>query len=282
MTERICCFGPEEALGGVLTEPEPGLDRVDAPMLLLLNCGILHSVGPFGWYVTLARRFADQGISSFRFDISGIGESPPRADGRGKIETGVADASAAMEFLARERGAKKFVLVGLCSGAILAQQLAAHNSRVVGAVLIDGWGYRTTGYYLRHYSRRIFRWQSWANVIGRLFRTRTGSATGTGTSLEDRRLMIREFYFEFPGPKLGREQLTGARCHGARLLFVYTGGVERYFNHRRQFEEMFGRLGPQDPFEVDYMPAADHMFSSREPRLALFNRVENWFQRLPA
>src|SRR5689334_1567155 len=115
MTEQVYCFGPDEDLVGVLTEPKVDQYRTDAPVLLWMNAGVLHSVGPFGWYVTLARRFADQGIASFRFDISGVGDSPPRTDGQSKIETGVADATAAMDFLARERGVRRFVLVGVCS-----------------------------------------------------------------------------------------------------------------------------------------------------------------------
>jgi dienelactone hydrolase len=43
-----------------------------------------------------------------------------------------------MDLLSSERGARRFVLVGLCSGAILAQQFAANDPRIAGAVLIDG------------------------------------------------------------------------------------------------------------------------------------------------
>lgn len=282
MTEQIYCFGPDEKLIGVMTDPPPDHARPDALAVLWLNPGLLHHVGPFGWYVTLARRLAGRGVRSFRFDLSGFGDSAPRIDCRENLERAAADVTEAMDLITREREVRRFVLVGLCSGAILAQQLAAKEGRVVGAILIDGWGFRTTGFYLRHYARRVFRWQSWTNAIGRLFRTRTVGATPEGASLEDRRLMIREFYFEFPGPELGREQLAHAHRRGTRLLFVYTGEVEKYFNHRRQFDEMLGRLAPGDAFEVDYMPAADHLFAGREPRLALFNRVEHWFQQFPA
>ena len=277
MTERVCCFGPGEALVGVLTEPEADRDRTDAPVLLWLNSGLLHSVGPFGWYVTLARRFADQGITSFRFDISGVGDSPPRADGRGRMDTGIADATAAMDFLGRDRGARRFVLIGLCSGAVLAQQLASREERVAGAVLIDGWGYRTAGFYLRHYARRVFHWRPWAQSFKRLFRTHGEGAENEASSLEDKRLIVREYYFDYPSPQSGRAQIVRALRRGARVLWVYTGDVEQYVNGSRQFREMLGRIAAADGIDCAYMPAADHLFSGRTARLALFSRIENWF-----
>ena len=68
---------------------------------------------------------------------------------------------------------------------------------------------------------------------------------------------------------------------GARLLFVYTGGVaEQYFNHRRQFVEAFGRLDPGgDLLCVEYDAAADHLYAAHEHRQKLFERVETWMRR---
>ena len=279
MIEEVYCFGLDEGLVGVLTEPAAAQRRRDAPVLIFLNSGVLHSAGPFGWYVTLARRFADQGVASFRFDISGVGDSPPRTDGQGSIESGVADATSAMDLLGQVRGARKFVLLGLCSGAILAQRLAATEDRVSGAVLIDGWGYKTLGFHLRSYGRRILNGRTWVRTLGRLIPGRKPALVREGSSLEDRRLLIREYYFEFPDKERGRAQLAAARRRGARLLFVFTGD-RRYFNHRRQFEEMVGRLAPGDAIEFDYLPEADHLLACRESRQALFHRVENWFQRI--
>ena len=282
MTERVCCFGPDEGLAGVLTEPAKGGNN--APAVLWLNAGLLHSAGPFGWYVTLARRMSEQGIASLRFDISGVGDSPPRADGRSKLQSGVADVVAAMDFLAREHGNRRFVLVGLCSGAILAQQVASSDDRVVGAVLIDGWGFRTTGFWLRHYARRAAHWRPWLNGTKRLFRSLVPATNGSNSvpmPREDWRTIVREFYFDFPAPEAGREQLHIALRRGARLLWVFTGDAE-YFNHRRQFREMLGRVSPGSAIEFAHLPAADHLFARREPRLELFRRIEHWCQNITA
>lgn len=277
MTEQVYCFGPDEGLVGVMTDPALERSQPDTPAVLWLNSGLLHHVGPFGWYATLARRLADQGVLSFRFDLSGIGDSAPRNDGRDKLEGAIADVTEAMDLLARERSVRRFILVGLCSGAILAHHVAARDDRVAGAAFIDGYRHRTTGYYLRHYARRLFRWRAWANAGRRL----VGVGANRSSATQDQRLLSREYFFEFPPPERARELLATALGRGTRLMFLYTGSLESSYNHRRQFEEMFGQLDPGgDRVEVEYMQEADHLFSGREQRLAMFDRVENWIGRM--
>lgn len=94
LMEKVYRFGPEESLLGVLTEPETRAPENRAPenrasvqepaaqattAVLWLNAGMVHHIGPFGWYVTLGRRLADKGFLSFRIDLSGVGESPHRS-----------------------------------------------------------------------------------------------------------------------------------------------------------------------------------------------------------
>jgi hypothetical protein len=92
-------------------------------------------------------------------------------------------------------------------------------------------------------------------------------------------LIVSEFYHQPPSPDLGREQVSQARQRGARLLFVFTGGVQN-FNHRRQVREMLGTIAKSDQIDVEYFPEADHLFSRRQPRLALFGRVQDWYSKL--
>jgi len=272
MTERVFRFGPDENLLGVLTEPSA---EVTGPAVLWLNAGVLHHVGPFGWYVTLARRLAERGTLSFRFDLSGIGDSPVRNDSVPALDGAIRDVTAAMDFLARKRQVRHFVLIGLCSGAVLAHHVAVRDERVAGAGLIDGPGYPTTGFYLRHYWARAFRLRSWLGAGRRLARR---LVTRRGTAPERPSLLAESFFFDFPPREQARAELAQLVQRGARLLFLYTGGVaEHYFNHRRQFEEMFGRFGPGgERIEVDYVAEADHLYAAHEHRQRLFERVETW------
>ena len=279
MTERVCQFGPDERLVGVLTEPAPELLRPGAPAILWLNAGVLHHVGPFGWYATLARRLSDRGFLNFRFDLSGIGDSPGRDDNHSTLDRACDDVAVALDYLGQRRQVKRFVLAGLCSGAVLAHHVAVRDERVAGAIFFDGCGYRTTGYYLRHYAARALRWRSWLNAAGRGVRVVSGRG---GKRQEQISLLSESFFFDFPAQEQARIDLANLARRGTRLLFLYTGGVaEQYFNHRRQFGEMFGPVDPKgEMFDVEYAAEADHLYAAHYHRQAMFARVESWVNRI--
>ena len=79
MIERPLYFGERSNLLGVLTAPaapHPG-----SPAVILLNAGLLHRVGPNRLHVDVARRLAEAGFTSLRFDMSGVGDSELPGDG---------------------------------------------------------------------------------------------------------------------------------------------------------------------------------------------------------
>ncbi len=90
-----------------------------------------------------------------------------------------------------------------------------------------------------------------------------------------------EFFLEAAPREQVRMELANLIKRGVQCLFVYTGGItDMYFNHRRQFGEMFGQLDAAGTrVEVDYLHKADHLFSAHADRQLLFGRVENWLQR---
>ena len=128
-SERVLSFGGSGSLHGVLTEPAPE-DRLDGvPAVLFWNVGTNHHVGPHRVYVDLARRLAQLGFTSLRFDTSGLGDSAAsRDDTRPDAERNVADVREAMLTVKKQRGFERFVLVGFCSSVD-----AAHAVGVAGA-----------------------------------------------------------------------------------------------------------------------------------------------------
>ncbi len=113
--ERPVIFG-ESRLFGLLSEPIEAQRGV--PSVVFLNAGLLHHVGPARLWVTLARRLAAQGVRVFRFDIGGIGDSPPHVGARARVSypsKAVADIAEAMQAI--ESGPNDVVLAGLCAGA---------------------------------------------------------------------------------------------------------------------------------------------------------------------
>ncbi|MFC6741208.1 alpha/beta hydrolase [Methylobacterium tardum] len=108
-----------------------------APAVLFVSTGMsVHS----GWgrqTTTLARSLAAEGVASVRFDLSGIGDSADRPDGRNPLfaPDGFADIAAAVDQIA-DTGAP-IVLMGGCSGAYAAFQALCRDPRIAGALLIN-------------------------------------------------------------------------------------------------------------------------------------------------
>lgn len=121
-----------EMLRGILTVPEQDDSGV---VLILLPAGLKDRVGPHRLYVHVARLMASYGITVLRLDAMGIGESDGELDFafNGKhyrsIQSGlfVADCLAVMNDIDQRMGRRKFILGGLCGGAISAQLVAAKS-----------------------------------------------------------------------------------------------------------------------------------------------------------
>ncbi len=115
--ETLCRFGADRHLFGVLARPIAATDR---PAIVVFNAGAAHHVGPNRLYVELTRNLAALGFPCLRFDLESLGDSVNRVPARENYPypyTAVADGKAALEFLRARFGYRRFVLLGLCSGA---------------------------------------------------------------------------------------------------------------------------------------------------------------------
>lgn len=124
------------ALHGILHEPDPTVAR--GICILLLSPGIKGRVGPHRLYVKIAARLVPLGFHVLRFDFHGLGDSegelPERAlvDVYNTVHAGrfVGDTLAAMDWMERATGVRRFVGSGLCGGAISALLAAAADARI--------------------------------------------------------------------------------------------------------------------------------------------------------
>lgn len=131
--------GGHGRLFGILATPDVPHEDL---CVVLLSAGALRRTGPNRMWVEAARRALADGVAALRVDLAAIGDS----DGDEQELRDVAwfhrpevtrDIVAILDELERRGVGSRFVLLGLCSGAYGAFQVAAADSRVVAAGLLN-------------------------------------------------------------------------------------------------------------------------------------------------
>jgi alpha-beta hydrolase superfamily lysophospholipase len=135
--EQVVSLGPH-GLFGVLTARSDYDDASTRPTILFLNAGSSSHVGPARLWVHLGRSWAEAGFRVLRFDLSGIGDSPGRADRSAPIVWAPGALDDVLEVLADVAPGEpsNAILVGLCSGAYHALESALAN-QVRGVCVVN-------------------------------------------------------------------------------------------------------------------------------------------------
>lgn len=258
------------------------------PIVILLNAGVLHRVGPHRLHVTLARQLARRGFLAVRLDLGGLGDSPATAMAGSFTESAVADVRAAMTDLAQRFGARRFVLFGLCSGADNGFAAALEDERIAGLVLLDPHSYRTRRSALRKLGARAaamgnpvtVAWWG-ASLAARVVRQQAvtrlaqlrarlaGASGGEAGEPSGGR--------EAPPVHVFREQLTRIVDRGVKVLAIYSGAYGDRYNHRDQLFELFPEL--RGRVDHEFFPAANHMFTELAEQTTLITVVSTWLVR---
>jgi hypothetical protein len=272
-------FGTSNNLVGVTRLPSPrrrptsgGESPTNDVCVVMLNAGILHHVGPYRLHVDMAESLARQGVSSFRFDLSGIGESLPSGSTFDSTSRAVVEARQAIDLMQDRYGFERFILFGLCSGADDAINVALADRRVKGVVMLDGCGFRTSGYHVHRFFKRqlpsLFRTKKltrkFRGLLGRPDHERP-SSLAPGSDIR-----------EFPDRRTTQTQIQSLIDRGTSMMMFYTGGVHDYFNHGSQFEQMFPGLKTFGRLSVHYRAHWDHVLYLPEDREQLIDEVTHW------
>jgi hypothetical protein len=280
MREKAVRFGKTKSLVGIVTEATNG-GRDGGPAVILLNSGILHHVGACRLHVKLARTLAPAGYTVMRFDHSGIGDSDARRETLPFEKSAVLDVQEAMEYLTATRGAREFVLMGLCSGADMSFKVAGADSRVVGMMQLDAWAYRTPGYWLRYYTERVFSLSVWKQWLRRKLErvVRTSDTEGTTPLRPDADAVTPEYRRVFPPRDMVAADLRTLLQRGVRFFNVFSGGQSEHFNHLGQYRAAFRSLDFRDQLRVEYLPDADHLFTGLEHQRFVAGAAAEWMRR---
>lgn len=276
--EQAYLLGPRRSLVGVYSRP-PATEPAARPTVVILNAGILHRVGANRLHVLIARALAALGFPVIRFDLSGIGDSAPREDALPLLDAALADIREVLDELGSMNGAREFVLVGLCSGAVHALLAAEADPRVKGIVLLDLFIPRTRGFYIRHYMRRSMnfggvvrflmgRHPSWRRLRGRLNRA---LKPGDDTDVVTARLLA-DFV------RRTRTAFTNVVARQVSLLATFTSGLPTQHNYPGQLLEAFPGVNFGNTLRIEYLKEADHTFSLARNQALLLSLIMEWIE----
>jgi pimeloyl-ACP methyl ester carboxylesterase len=273
MTDSVHLLGNGTTPIAVLSRPS-GRPTGEVAVVFF-NSGLLHRVGPFRLYVDLSRRLAEQGIAALRIDQSGKGDSE-RRQGISFEEATRRDFEEAAAFLQGTVGAKKFIVVGLCSGADDGLYLCSQYPEIVGAVLLEPYAARTPKFYRRHYAPRLLRMTSWAALAGRVvqsLRKRASSPSRKAPAAVDMGALRA-----FPGHDEMRRRYLSAVQRRARLLCIFTSGSTRYYNYAGQLAEGLGLSDRKGLISEIHLPWAKHTYPLVSHRQQLIGHVCEWMR----
>ncbi len=286
--EAPVMFGGGQLFGVLTTAKQPATDN---PLLMFLNTAANHHIGPHRSSVDLARALSAQGISSFRFDSVGLGDSPARSDRPQNVVYSMAatgDAVEAIDFV-HAKGFRNVSLAGLCSGGYLAFHTAARDKRVRAMILInlqrfiwkDGdsldvarrMAVSSTSTYLQ----RAMRLETWTRLA-------KGSVDVKliGTALAQRGLKVvrgrtSELVSRVLGPSFELNEVPRKFLQmlerGTRVLLVYgegDGGLDELALH---LGPGMRRLRSQANAELAYLQGSDHTLTTLAAREKLLGHL---------
>jgi len=298
-------------LFGMLHLPESGRKRDAA--ILILSPGIKSRIAPHRLYVKMADRFTRLGFPVFRFDYAGLGDSEGEvseryvADFYGSIQRGryVNDVKAAMDWMEAGTGIRRFILAGLCGGAITGLLAGSRDQRIDSVaglgipVILDG---TDIDYYDHVSSGQLGRLRE--KYLGKLLDPK--SWIRLVTLQTDYRLLAKSLFRPFLQLFRSDAEADGTMTHspaakspengnfnrlfpssffsmvssGRRILLVFSEKDRLYWEFDEKFRKPFrSRLEEyRGSVDIHVTKDANHIFSFPEWQEDMMERVCEWLE----
>jgi pimeloyl-ACP methyl ester carboxylesterase len=268
--EEAVTFGTDGALLGIYT-PSQGGDLC----CLLFNAGVIHRIGPHRLNVKLARGLAEESVASLRLDLSGLGDSRPPLGSASYTEQSVIDLRAAMDFVERRYGKKRFVIFGICSGAVNAQRAALADSRVAGIFMLDGF------WYTSRWTRLALLWARarahtpisfLAAVLRKFLPKRKAPSTDAPKKVE----IFATDGSGNPPKEQFTEEMDRLTARGVDTFFLYSGSVDDLVSYQGQLRDAFPGAAFIRRSRIERHPDLDHTAMTQHSQKKLVTMVRAW------
>lgn len=298
----------------------PRSRRPELPAVILFSPGAKMRVGPGRLYVPLTEVLNSLGYLVLRYDFYGLGDSEGELDETllvdvySNIQVGryVSDGQMAIDWLRREYGASRFIVGGLCGGA-LTGLLVAEREPSVEALLSIGMTVTLdsdsatpskylTQFELAHlrqgYIAKLLDPRAWLRLL--TFRSDFGVIVRSMLSgLTTKRPSAASGFAPQAGEEpaaasLPREQLANVNPlfptaffaflgRGGRALMVFSEKDRMLGDWREKFVDLYPeqmrRFAPQVTEHV--VPGANHVLSERAWQQEMHAAAQTWLGALP-
>lgn len=271
MSESAATFGPGGTLLGIF-EDAAGRAQV---CCLLINAGVISRVGPNRLNVKIARALRERDVASMRFDLSGIGDSKASAGAASFHEQSAQDIRAAMDFVQQVSGIRRFVIFGICSGAVNAFRGGLSDARIEGVLMLDGFWYRTRWSEPIRLWKRLRR-KSFAEILEavrrRLRRSATPPAGGdAGLGPVD----LFAVNGNPPREEFARD-LNAITARGVDVFFLYTGSVPQQVSYAGQLRDAFRGEAFVERVRCELHEDLDHTAVPLRAQRKLLGMIGDW------
>lgn len=275
-------------LYGILTEPLAS-DAEPRPIIVLMNAGAAHDVGAHRMHVAMARRWAKLGFSVFRYGLSPT--SP--GDSAGDRPEALRDVLRSLGVL---RPGRPLALVGLCTGARLAFEVAGGLNNVSDLVMVNPitlHGDPEGGERRRLEEARAYRYREmllsprgWKHILARnvdgrravraLVRMTVGLSMRAVQRISGKTTRRREPIYDVPGV------IQGLTSRGVHVLLVYSQREVGYYYMNLNYGDRLRAMEGTPRFRIELIDSSDHGFLRSSSRLELFDLLHrHWAERYP-
>jgi alpha-beta hydrolase superfamily lysophospholipase len=276
--ETAAFLDPQRILFGVVSEPvNPA--RAVRDVVVLLNSGTIHHIGPSRLYVAIARRCAARGIGALRVDLSGVGDSAVR---NGEVENAPYSDSAridvrqAVEFAGSRFPDAKVHLIGLCSGAYHGLKAAAAGYSLRSVVVVNpltffwksGMSLEYADFQITsessRYARSATTLASWLKLLRGQVNLRAAAKVFwkrlSARARDSRRDIARRIGVELQDD-LASELLRVARQR-TDMYFVFSASDPGHSMLSEQGGSIVRKLARRDQLRISIVQGADHTFTA--------------------
>jgi len=242
---------------------------------IFLSSGLLRSHGPNRLYTECARELAKRGISSLRFDLSGIGDSIDRPNSASVADKTLDEAREVLDAIQEQKGIDRFILIGLCSGAYDGINIATQDKRVVSVVSLDGYSIKTNKFKLHWLKNlvlpRLLRPASWKRLVNRLLGRQSAEAAN---------IVADVMFLEVEAPETIIARFKQLVSREVSLFCLFTGGVINDYSYQGQLADADPALANSPYLLETYYPELDHLMMLDEDRHAVIEKVSEHIETI--